>query len=73
MTSTAKTYLLVLGVPAALFAAYIGWKVVSADPQAAKDRQAIEVCDVMAKRGSMSPADCQQLRTDYRAKYGSAP
>ncbi len=73
MTSTAKTYLIALGLPAALFAAYIGWKVVSADPQAAKDRQAIEVCDVMAKRGSMSPADCQQLRTDYRARYGSAP
>ncbi|QLQ28489.1 MAG: hypothetical protein HZT39_09680 [Pseudoxanthomonas sp.] len=73
MTSTAKTYLLVLGVPVALFVAYIGWRVLAADPQAAKDRQAIEVCDTMAKRGSMSPADCQQLRTDYRAKYGSTP
>lgn len=74
MTSIAKTYLLVLGVPAALFFLYIAWKVISADPQALKDRRAIAVvCDVMVKRGSASRADCERMRTEYRLKYGHNP
>jgi len=74
MRSTTKTYLLLFGIPALALACYLAWKVGSPRERAINEaRKALEVCEVMVRRGSASPEDCTAMRAQYRAELGENP